>query len=182
MTNLGYRKMKKTTLTILITAFFAMLFFSSCTKDPEKLIVGKWKVVSASCSDPSDEFYDGFIKAFAYDEGETWSFQEDGTFKGYMNALPYLLYGENTGLISGDIKCNYVCDDTTIKLRDGNLNGSFFDYDYYVKYSFVFTFDIDEISNKDMSITGKLNITMTFENGYTETSNVTKIRYGLEKK
>lgn len=175
--------MKRSTPTILITAFFALLFFSSCTKDSEKLIVGKWKVVSASCDDHSDDFADGFYKAFAYDEGETWTFQEDGTFKGYMNALPCLLYGTDTGHINGDIKCKYICGDNTIKLRDGNLNGTFY-VDYHdddgIAYSFVFVFDIDELSKKEMSITGKLEITMNF--GKSEIYNVRKIRYELKKK
>lgn len=171
--------MKKTTLTILITVFFAMLFFSSCTKDPEKLIVGKWKVVSASCDDPSDDFAEGFYKAFAYDEGETWTFKEDGTFKGYMNALPCLLYGTNTGQINGDIICKYIYGDNTIKLRDGNLNGSFYDNDSSIAYSFVYVFDVDEISNKELSITGKLEITMNYGR---EVYYVRKIRYELKKK
>lgn len=172
--------MKRTLQTILFAETLMLLFFSSCTKDPEKLIVGKWKVVSASCDDPSDEYYEEFIEAFTYDVGETWTFQEDGTFKGYMNALPYLLDGSNSGQINRDIKCNYLCDDNTIKLRDGNLNGSFFDYDYFITYNFVFTFDIDEISNKDLSISGKLKITMTDDES--ETFYVTKIRYELAKK
>ena len=154
-----------------------MSFFSSCTKDPEKLIVGKWKVVSAICNDPG-YYDDDFIEAFVYDKGEIWTFQEDGSFKGYMNALPYL-YGTNSQ-ISSDIKCKYIFNDNTIKLRDGNLNGTFFDYDYSFKYSFVFTFDVDEISNKDLSMTGKLMITETDDEP--ETYYVTRIKYILEKK
>lgn len=169
--------MKKTTLSILITAFFAMSFFSSCTKDPEKLIVGKWKVVSASCDDLNSQFYDGFIRAFSYDEGETWTFQEDGTFKGYMNALQYFVLGINTGYINGDIKCDYICDDYTLKLRNGNLIVTFYDGYEECKYNFEFTFDIDNISNKELSLTGKLKITDD-----EETSTVTKIKYELKKK
>ena len=170
--------MKRTVQIIMLTtATIVMLFFSSCTKDPEKLLVGKWKVVSAVCNDHSDAFYDGFIEAFSYDEGETWTFQEDGIFKGYMNALSYFLNGTNSNLISSSIKCDYVCDDNTIKLRNGNLDVSFFDGYEDCSISFVFTFDIDMISSKEMSLNGKLKITDD-----EETSTITKIKYELKKK
>lgn len=174
----------KKSLPLLLVATIAIVFcFSSCTKEPEKIIVGKWKVVSADCgqSQSNDEFYDGFIDGFSDDKGETWTFEEDGTFKGYFNALPYFLYGENTGLINGNIKCDYICDDGTIKLRNGNLNGAFYDYESY-KYSFSFTFDIDEITSKSLSLSGKLTTVLIYEDGDTETMIVNKLKYALEKK
>ena len=82
---LGVKKMKKFVRMILLAAIAMTMCLSSCTKKPEKLIVGKWKVVSARCSDNNVKPW--VIEAIGNDKGETWTFKENGTFVGFMNVL-----------------------------------------------------------------------------------------------
>ncbi len=153
--------MKKSLRLIVFTAIAAMLCFSSCTKDPEKLIVGKWKVVSARCSDQY------FGDAVENDKGTTWNFKENGTFTGTMNIMDF---------IGSDISCNYTCDDSSLELRGGDLKGTFDGESYNI----VYMFDIDEISRKELSISGKVKISDTYD-GYTDTYSFS-VSYDLEKK
>lgn len=149
---------------ILLAAIAATLCFSSCTKKPEQLIVGKWKVVSARSSDID----------VSDDKGETWTFKENGTFVGHFSFLDGLDGG-------GDIECRYTCDDNTITLRGGDLEGRINDYDYYINYEYVFTFDIDEITSEVLSISGKVKGSMNDSEGYSE-SDMAKLSYELERK
>ncbi len=157
--------MKKSLRLVMFAAVAFMLCFSSCTKDPEKLIVGKWKVVSARSSD---------IDNVSDDKGETWTFKENGAFEGHFSFLEGLDGG-------GDIECRYTCDDNTITLRGGNLDGRISDYDYYINYEYVFTFDIDEITSDALSISGKVKGSTSDSEGYSE-SDMAKLSYELEKK
>ena len=160
----------------MLVVLATMVCFSSCTKNPERLIVGKWKVVSARCSDNNVKPW--VIDAISNDKGETWSFKENGTFVGYMNLLSLQEIDE---LGYGDVECDYICDDNTIEGRGGNLRG-ITDYGE-TRYDIVFTFEIDEISKNELSITGKITVTWTsFDYEESETETVTKIKYELEKK
>jgi hypothetical protein len=79
-----------------------------------------------------------------------------------------------------DVECDYICDDNMIEGRDGNLRGII---DGDTRYDIVFTFDIDEISKKELSISGKIKLTFTdIYEGYSETETVSSIKYELEKK
>lgn len=164
--------MKKSLRMILLAAIAVTMCLSSCTKKPEKLIVGKWKIVSARCSDNNVKPW--VIEAISNDKGEVWNFKENGTFIGYMNVLSLLEFGIS------DVECDYICDDNMIEGRDGNLRGII---DGDTRYDIVFTFDIDEISKKELSISGKIKITFTdIYEGYSETETVSSIKYELEKK
>ena len=165
--------MKKSLRLVMFAAVAFMLCFSSCTKDSEKLIVGKWKVVSARSSD---------IDNVSDDKGETWTFKENGAFEGHFSFLEGNGEGDGIG-DAGDIECRYTCDGNTITLRGGDLEGTMHDYsyDYYTNYEFVFTFDIDEITSDVLSISGKVKGSMTDSEGYSESS-MYKLSYELEKK
>lgn len=154
--------MKKTLCLLFLTTFAVVICFTSCTKKPEKLIVGKWKIESARCT--SDEEEDYYMK---YSVGENWNFKENGTFVGYLS------------FFEDEVECDYICDDNTLELKGGDLKG--YDHDY--EFSIVFQFDIEEISKKEMSLSGKHKITYTYPgDDYSETYTLTGIKYELEKK
>lgn len=60
-------------------------------------------------------------------EGSTWQFDDNGKFKGW-------LYGEVT--------CKYDCDGNELTIKNTEVG-------------YVFKFDVDEISKKDLSVSGK---------------------------
>lgn len=159
--NWAKMKMKKSLRLLFLAALAVMVCFSSCTKNPEKLIVGKWKVESVRCSD------DEFGEYFEEDKGETWRFDESGTFKGYLS------------LLEGDVECDYICDDYSLEMSGGDLTM----YDDDEKITLSFDFDIDEISKKEMSLSGKCKITYKdYYEGETYTYTISGIKYELEKK
>ena len=159
--NWAKKKMKKNLRLLFLAALAVMVCFSSCTKNPEKLIVGKWKVESVRCSD------DEFGEYFEDDKGETWKFDEDGTFKGYLS------------LLEGDVECDYICDDYSLELSGGDLTMSYGDE----KITVVFEFEIEEISRKEMSLSGKCKINYRdYYEGYDESYTISGIKYELEKK
>ncbi len=155
--------MKKFVKIFLLAAIAVMMCFSSCTKKPEKLIVGKWKIVSAHSSD---------IANLSDDKGEIWRFKENGTFEGYFGFLEEVVE-------EGFVECRYNCDGNTIVLQGGNLEGSLY-YDHY--YECVFTFDIDEITKDGLSISGKVKFTEKDYDGETGDTDIIKLSYELEKK
>ena len=150
--------MKKSLRLTILAAFAVVLCFSSCTKDPEKLIVGKWKVVSVRCS---DQYYSTSVEG---DKGATWNFKENGTFTGTLSIM------EIIG--NSDVSCNYTCDDSSLELRGGDLKGTIDGENFNV----VFMFDIDEISKKELSISGKCRLTDAYE------TYSFSLSYDLEKK
>ena len=153
--------MKRFVQIILSAAIAVTLCFSSCTKKPEKLIVGKWKIVSAHSSD---------ISNLSDDKGEIWRFKENGTFEGYFGFLEEIVE-------KGFVESHYNCDGETIVLRGGNLEGNL--YDDHI-YECVFTFDIDEITKDALSISGKLKFTESSD-GEIGDIDIVKLSYELEK-
>ena len=95
---------------------------------PEKKIIGKWKVTYSKGMD------DEAVK------GSVWTFKDNGKFVGNV-------FGED-----GEVSCNYDFDKKTLTLSGGDL-----DYeDYRWKGSYTLTLDVDNLSKKEMSLSGKV--------------------------
>ena len=176
MDPMGYNRvlitMKKIAVLFLMSAIVAFLCFTSCKKSPEKMIIGKWKVVSARCTSNVDEESEEAIEA---DKGEIWTFKENGTFYGFMNLFP------NWGLNNGDIECDYSCDDKSIELRNGDLKGTIHDWDDTGQWSVVYMFDIDDMTDKDLTISGTMKCTLRWDDGESDNTTIS-LKYELEKK
>ena len=127
---------------LLYMTVLVALVLSSCTKKPEDLIIGKWKITEYR----EEGTYISKV------EGETWTFKDNGTFTGPLIA------GEH------DISCKYVCDDDELTLKGGDL-----DELYYQGYPAEITYklDIDDISKDVLIVSGKARL---YVSGYGENS------------
>ena len=134
--------MKKHVQLLCIMALIAIIGMTSCTKKPEDLIVGKWKITE----------YREEGSYISKVEGDTWTFKDNGTFTGPLIA------GEH------DISCKYVCDDNELTLKGGGL-----DELYYQGYPAEITYklDIDDISKDILIVSGKARL---YVSGYGENS------------
>ncbi len=136
-----------------------MTTMTSCKKT-EKKILGKWKVTSTNKNDENAK-------------GNTWTFKDNGKFVGDI----YDLAEDDWVLIDGnEIECDYSCDGKTLTLSGIKYrsNGA-----KDIHGTYTFEFDIEEISNKTMSLSGKVK-----DDGYEEEHHYTyteSLEYELEK-
>lgn len=110
---------------MIMAALMVLIVMPSCTKTPEKQIVGKWKIEVAK--------EDGINDVDAV--GEIWNFKENGKFEGYLSML------------DEEIVCKWVVDGNELTLRGGDLD---VDND-----ELVYVFDIDEINSRNLVVSGK---------------------------
>lgn len=128
--------MKKQVQLLCMMALIAIVGLTSCTKKPEKpedLIVGKWKITEFQMCDSNGDniLPDAF--------GETWSFEEDGSFNGWCllwqhQSNPYLY-------------SNYTIDGEELTIRGGDF--------VFSDEEIMFTLDINSITEKELSVSGK---------------------------
>lgn len=127
---MGYNKvfvfMKKFYVTCIVALVMA-LCFSSCNRT-ENLLVGTWRITNFTYIDNGDPETDSWY------EDELWTFYDNGMFKGTLND-------------EYNLSCNYTCRRDRLVLKDGDLYEDSDDYTEYV-------FDIDEITNTDLHVSG----------------------------
>lgn len=127
---MGYNmqtKMKKVLHLEIVVVLIIMMCLVSCTK-PEKQIVGKWKIISATEGRENIEYYA---------KGEIWTFREGGNFVGWL-PMP-----------GGLISCKWIIDGDELILQGGELEkvpGDFQDVSY--------TFDIEQLDKKRLIVSG----------------------------
>ena len=119
-------------VVLLIAGMTAM---TSCKK-PEKQIIGKWKVTSTNKNDENAK-------------GNSWTFKDNGKFVGEIFEIADFLFD------GGEIECDYSCDGKTLTLSGGDLKYKL-EGARDIHGTYTFEFDIDEISNKTMSLSGKV--------------------------
>lgn len=156
--------MKKRLTLIEMMALLLLVGLSSCTKKPEDLIVGKWKIT---------EFYlnlgsDGGSVQTNDAIGETWNFKENGSISGYLPAS-----GDFTN--DGFFSSHYIIEDETLTIKGG-------DFEHHESNGhieeFVFILDIDEVTKDELSISGKWKF---YENGEVHENGTLRITFKRKK-
>ena len=121
-------------------ALIAIMGLTSCTKKPEDLIVGKWKITEFRM-----RYSDGSNACDFDATGETWTFKENGSFIG---CIPI----ENDIVPDYYFTSKYIVEGEELTIRGG-------DFEYYYEDGFceevVFVLDIDEITKDELSVSGK---------------------------
>lgn len=141
----------------IVLLFTGMTFMSSCK--PEKKISGKWKVVYSK--------QDGFTDE--YNIGEIWTFKENGKFLGAF-------FEDET------IECDYSFDGKTLTFFGGDLK-----YDINIgetinkSYNYTVSLDVDELSKKKMSLSGKVTEKYYDYNIFEDFIDTWSVIYELEK-
>ena len=131
-----------------MVALLAATTFMFTSCSKESQITGKWRVTRANSSEIN----------VSNDKDETWTFKEKGKFSGYMGNLDV----SGTWKVSGD--------ELTIESDDKlYIEGAYFNA--------IAEFTIDELKNKEMSLSGNL-ILKNAEYGTLKY----KVKYELEKK
>ncbi|MBO4738107.1 MAG: hypothetical protein J5606_00945 [Bacteroidales bacterium] len=153
--------MKKLLYNLSVVLLIAGMTTMTSCKKPEKLIIGKWKVTSANKNDENAK-------------GNTWTFKDNGKFVGDIYDL-----AEDDWVLNNngdEIECDYSCDGKTLTLSGIKYrsNGG-----KDIHGTYTFEFDIEGISNKTMSLSGKVKA-----DGYEEEHHDTytdPLEYELEK-
>ena len=116
--------MMKKAIAILLAALLALGMFAACgsknsksEKDPEELILGSWKSVSAE-GDSDDLDY---IKMFAESGGITLTFRDDGTFAAVISYSGYVQNQSGEYRIKGSKLLMDGSDPATFKVSSKKL-------------------------------------------------------------
>ena len=149
--NTPKNKMSRKIKLLGIIAILSILVVSVSSCSKEKKIVGKWKVTSATGD-------------FLEDKGNTWTFKENGKCTIPTGELE--IDGEWT--ISSDNLTIDINQPLTIEGYNCNIKGTA-------------DFDIETLSNKEMSLSGNVNLKLYYQNVLVE-SEAMKGSYDFEKK
>ena len=154
---MGYKwhqKIMKKLMYSLSVIFLLVGMTTMMSCKPEKKIIGKWKVTYSKGMD------DEAVK------GSVWTFKDNGKFVGNV-------FGADE-----EVACNYSFDKKTLTLSGGDLEYN--DYDY--KESYTITLDVDNLSKKTMSLSGRcVDKYYDKEDGYSDTE-TWNVSFELEKK
>ena len=89
--------MKKLLYSLSVVLLIAGMTTMTSCKKPEKQIIGKWKVISASGDVDADDV-----------KGSVWTFKENKTFMGNFDG--------------DDVSCDYSCSGTSLSFSGGDLS------------------------------------------------------------
>ena len=149
--NTPYNKMSRNLKLFGIIALLAVAVVAFSSCTKEKKIVGKWKVTKATGD------FDG-------DKGSTWTFKDNGKCT------------IESGDMEMDGEWSISKDELTIDFdEDRTIEG------YRVNIKGVADFDIDDLTNSEMSLDGKVHMKVYYNGSLLEEETV-KGKYELEKK
>ena len=152
--------MKKQAQFLCMMALIAIMGLTSCTKKPEDLIVGKWKITNYQMyKDDGEEI------PLPGATGETWTFTENGSFTGWCRVWQ--------NQIDNYLDSRYIVDDEELTIRGGNF--------VFGDEECVFVFDINEITKEKLTISGKWKY-YKWKDNFSELEGIGSLNVSLKRK